>query len=481
MIVTIEKPSNNITVTKQAVLRVKILEFNVPSGIQNTIFTQKGSLLVGTGAGTYAEFPPGADGEFLQYDSNEAAGVKSAKPTLDVEDVSNGLINGGHDIAQRQTPGTFTGIGSSKYSSDRWRVEWEFPSAAANWQASYNYALNNVCKPTVYNGFYYKVTTDAGSSGASQPTWPTTPGATVVDGGITWTCMADVQYARQDGSAEAGLTSPYYGQWKRVNNAGKFLVFQPLEYMDTLKYRGRTIIFQNQLKASSSKTLRMAILELQSGGTADSLPSPFITSWNADSSDPTFGSNIAVIATAESKAVGTSMAVFSFSGTFPSTSKNLLCAVWTDSDFAVNDTFSQAEAGLHYGSQLQSWSPLNTGKELDVCTCFTEVLSPNGSVNPYPGIAFAVGGTDIRFVVNYKRKRKSPTITINGLTGTTAGIIAQMGGSNIAISSVSSYYAALSAALIIFTSASSGTAGQAGALLDGSNANSKIVIDSELY
>lgn len=57
MIVTIEKPSNNITVTKQAVLRVKILEFNVPSGLQNTIFTEAGQILGSTGSGMPAAMP----------------------------------------------------------------------------------------------------------------------------------------------------------------------------------------------------------------------------------------------------------------------------------------------------------------------------------------------------------------------------------------------------------------------------------------
>lgn len=59
------------------------------------------------------------------------------------------------------------------------------------WVGSTNYSIGNRVIPTVSNGYYYEVTTDAGSSAGAQPTWPTTIGATVVDGGITWTCSGE--------------------------------------------------------------------------------------------------------------------------------------------------------------------------------------------------------------------------------------------------------------------------------------------------
>lgn len=60
------------------------------------------------------------------------------------------------------------------------------------WVAATNYAIGNRVIPTVVNGYYYEVTTDAGSSHATtEPTWPTTIGSTVVDQGITWTCAGE--------------------------------------------------------------------------------------------------------------------------------------------------------------------------------------------------------------------------------------------------------------------------------------------------
>ena len=54
------------------------------------------------------------------------------------------------------------------------------------WQASTAVALNARRSPTTPNGIAYKCTT-AGTTGATEPTWPTTLGGTVTDGGAVWT------------------------------------------------------------------------------------------------------------------------------------------------------------------------------------------------------------------------------------------------------------------------------------------------------
>jgi hypothetical protein len=59
------------------------------------------------------------------------------------------------------------------------------------WVLNTNYSAGDRKIPTVVNGYYYEVTTDAGSTGGTEPTWPISIGTTVVDGGITWTCMGE--------------------------------------------------------------------------------------------------------------------------------------------------------------------------------------------------------------------------------------------------------------------------------------------------
>lgn len=64
------------------------------------------------------------------------------------------------------------------------------------WQASHSYSLSKsrdhkaktIVKPSVQNKFWYECT-DEGTSGATEPTWPTSIGGTVTDGGVVWTAI----------------------------------------------------------------------------------------------------------------------------------------------------------------------------------------------------------------------------------------------------------------------------------------------------
>jgi len=58
------------------------------------------------------------------------------------------------------------------------------------WEASTAYTLGQTVEPTVDNTYRYVVTI-AGTSDATEPaSWPTSIGSTVVDGTVTWTCIA---------------------------------------------------------------------------------------------------------------------------------------------------------------------------------------------------------------------------------------------------------------------------------------------------
>lgn len=63
---------------------------------------------------------------------------------------------------------------------------------AAPWAASVVYAQDQFTKPTTGNNFVYRCTV-AGTTGSTEPTWPTTAGNTVVDGTITWECTTPTE------------------------------------------------------------------------------------------------------------------------------------------------------------------------------------------------------------------------------------------------------------------------------------------------
>jgi endoglucanase Acf2 len=53
------------------------------------------------------------------------------------------------------------------------------------WQSNHAYSTGSPVQPTVSNGFYY-IPTPGGTSGSTEPTWPTTEGATVTEGSMVW-------------------------------------------------------------------------------------------------------------------------------------------------------------------------------------------------------------------------------------------------------------------------------------------------------
>ena len=54
------------------------------------------------------------------------------------------------------------------------------------WTASTVYSVGSIVRPTTMNGRSYKCTT-AGTSGSTEPSWPTTYKGQVSDNGVVWT------------------------------------------------------------------------------------------------------------------------------------------------------------------------------------------------------------------------------------------------------------------------------------------------------
>ncbi|TIU02340.1 MAG: DUF2163 domain-containing protein [Mesorhizobium sp.] len=63
------------------------------------------------------------------------------------------------------------------------------PTHADLWEHGHAYAVDDLVKRLTGTGIYWFKCTVAGTSDVAEPTWPTTLGGTVVDGGVTWTAI----------------------------------------------------------------------------------------------------------------------------------------------------------------------------------------------------------------------------------------------------------------------------------------------------
>jgi len=75
-----------------------------------------------------------------------------------------------------------TGGSLNNYVGWSWTLD-----SGVNWAAATAYQVGRIRRPTVANGYIYQCII-AGTSGGSEPTWPTTVGAVVADNTATWVC-----------------------------------------------------------------------------------------------------------------------------------------------------------------------------------------------------------------------------------------------------------------------------------------------------
>lgn len=86
------------------------------------------------------------------------------------------------------------------------------PAASATaWASTTAYVVGDVVRKVASNGYVYRCVV-AGTSGGTEPTWPTVIGQTVTDGTVTWVC-AGVGYVRLDADdpswASSTITARY--------------------------------------------------------------------------------------------------------------------------------------------------------------------------------------------------------------------------------------------------------------------------------
>lgn len=102
------------------------------------------------------------------------------------------------------------------------------------WAALTSKTTSNTVYPTTENGFYYNCTT-AGTTAASEPTWPTVSGSTVTDGTVVWTAvtwnksdvpatpLSEQEYNILGNKSASGQPVQYF--YKKLRTTGELTVF----------------------------------------------------------------------------------------------------------------------------------------------------------------------------------------------------------------------------------------------------------------
>jgi hypothetical protein len=320
----------------------------------------------------------------------------------------NQVINGGFDHAQRQVPGTLTTRTTTTgriYTADRWFA-------------------------TVAN--------------------------------------ADLQYQRVDSASalEPGLDARFYGRFKKITTAGKFVAGYIIPGDQTSALQGRKVMAQAKMKrgVAAAMSIRMGLAQLTAAGTIDVIPGyvagapsgTFISAFGAAGTDPTFGTNVALITPNAGSEQGgiivgnaltvplTSNWVASLVGfTVPTDAKNLILLFWANDNLAALDEFNISEVDLHEGTAQQDWRPLSSHLELFQCQRFYSKSFPyavapaqnagvTGAVSAIAGKAGAValaGNLWINFPVVM---RSVPTVTAFSPTAASAHVTRITGTSPIA-------------------------------------------------
>jgi len=275
---------------------------------------------------------------------------------------------------------------------------------------------------------------------ATLTTYSSLPGgrSPTADGWAITNENASTQYIRTDTASapESGLNGRFYGTFSKSTNTGKVFISQCLEGFDSLELRNRTVRFQVWLKASSVKTIKIAVVQLQQAGTLDAGINALISAVGANGVDPTLGANLAFLVpkagvagdnstagvNAFSCAVTTAWQRFGGVVDVPNNSKNLIVVIWTDTQFVAADSVSVSQASLTDGFEIQDWSPLLYEMELNRVRRFFW-KSFDTDTGPVQNAGVNTG--ELKFVAGVAGAgaEKSPTFTLSPPVRLTPGTI----------------------------------------------------------
>jgi hypothetical protein len=235
---------------------------------------------------------------------------------------------------------------------------------------------------------------------------------------------ASAQYIRTDTNAapEAGLQSRFYGQFTKITSLGKLVMTQCIEGSDAESLRGRTVRVQVWMRGLVAASANWNIALVNNTGTVDAPTAAFIAAMNGNGTDPTLGASLAylapkatvtpdngtIVGATKIQCTVTNSATWArYGGCFdvPTTAKNLIVMIWSDSQVAATNGVALGQASLTDGFEIQAWSPFAVQEELArvqrfYCKSFSVDTLPAqsvaiGAIRGYVSVAGATAGQPI--------------------------------------------------------------------------------------
>lgn len=227
-----------------------------------------------------------------------------------------------------------------------------------------------------------------------------------------------VSYTRFTPS-NAPIASPYTGVYKQLNaTAQRFGALQAVEYLRSYVLRGEPIRLDFMAGASTTLTLRFAVLCWT--GTLDAANKNVVSSWT--STNYTAGNffiasdwNITAVG---SLSIGTTPVLCSLRATAHASTNNIAVLWWTETAAAQNVEVGVSDFMLAPEAQWRPYAARDAQRELELCQryyekSYSQATAPgNAAFDGLPG-NFSAGGSDF-FSVNpmfQVTKRIAPTVS----------------------------------------------------------------------
>jgi hypothetical protein len=242
----------------------------------------------------------------------------------------------------------------------------------------------------------------------------------------------------------------------------KFGIATIIENKDCIGLIGNTITFSFKAKVSSTTKLdnvKAAIVAWS--GTADSLTSDIISSWNVEGTNPTLIANSTYENSPTNLNLTTDYATYSVSALVDTAStKNLVLFVWSDvTDTTLGDFLYVSQAKLELGSAATAFEYAGgtTEGELAACQRYGYGLYQKSGVVQGAGTGFAYSSTGALIYLPLPvEMRAIPTVTYTTQNGME---IYDSAGTPLAITAMSGTTHSLSSLYLVMTVASGLTGG----------------------